>query len=73
MSTFSFLKDSKEDAAFRAEARDWLEENLPKELRGWSVRPPPELISPWHRKLFEKGWIAPHWPTEFGGSDMALN
>ena len=40
MSTFSFLEDSKEDAAFRIEVRDWLEENLPRELRGWSVRPP---------------------------------
>ena len=72
MSSFSFLEDSKEDAAFRIEVRDWLEKNLPRELRGWSVRPPPELISPWHRKLFEKGWIAPHWPTEFGGTNMKL-
>lgn len=72
MSNFSFLEDSKEDAAFRTEVRAWLEENLPEELRGWSIRPPPELITPWHRKLYEKGWIAPHWPTEFGGSDMPL-
>lgn len=72
MSNFSFIKDSKEDAAFRAEVRAWLEENLPEELRGWSVRPPPELIRPWHRKLYEKGWIAPHWPKEYGGADMPL-
>ena len=31
------------------------------------MRPPPELITPWHRKLYEKGWIAPHWPEEYGG------
>ena len=37
MSNFSFLKDSKEDAAFRKEARAWLEENLPEAL----------VISPW--------------------------
>lgn len=72
MSNFSFLQDSKEDAAFRKDVRAWLEENLPQELRGWSTRPPPELMTPWHRKLYEKGWIAPHWPTEYGGSDMKL-
>ena len=72
MTSFSFLQDSKEDATFRTEVRNWLEENLPKELRGWSVRPPPELITPWHRKLFEKGWIAPHWPTEYGGTNLPL-
>ena len=73
MSTFSFVRDSNEDALFRTEVQNWLEKNLPNKLRGWSTRPPPELIRPWHKKLFEKGWIAPHWPTEFGGSDMALN
>ena len=55
MSTFSFIKDSKEDAAFRAEVRAWLGENLPEELLGWATRPPPELIKPWHTKLYEKG------------------
>ncbi len=71
--TISFLIDSDEDAAFRREVRDWLEENLSHELRGWSVRPPPELIRPWHRKLFEKGWIAPHWPKKYGGMEATLN
>ena len=73
MKSFSFMEDSREDAAFRAEARGWLEANLPQELRGWSVRPPPHLIKAWHRKLFERGWIAPHWPKEHGGTDMPLN
>ncbi len=71
--TISFLIDSDEDAAFRSEVRDWLEDNLSDELRGWSVRPPPELIRPWHRKLFEKGWIAPSWPKKFGGMEATLN
>lgn len=73
MSNFSFVTDSKEDTAFRTQVRDWLKENLQPELRGWSTRPPPELIGPWHRKLYEKGWIAPHWPKEYGGGDMPLN
>ena len=70
--TVSFLVDSEEDAAFRREVRDWLEANLPHSLRGWSVRPPPEMIQPWHRKLYERGWIAPHWPKKYGGMEATL-
>jgi alkylation response protein AidB-like acyl-CoA dehydrogenase len=69
----SFLVDNEEDAAFRTEVRDWLEENLPRELRGWSVRPPLELIRPWHGKLHERGWIAPAWPKQYGGMEATLN
>ena len=32
---------------------------------------PPEL-KPWHRKLYERGWIAPHWPKEHGGMGATL-
>jgi len=73
MSNISFLVDSKEDAAYRAEIRAWLEENLPQELRNWSVRPPPGMMQPWHRKLYDRGLIAPHWPKEHGGTDAPLN
>jgi len=72
MSTFSFMKDSKEDAAFRLEVRDWLEANLPEELLGWVTRPPPNLMRAWHKKLYERGWIAPHWPKEYGGMEATL-
>lgn len=73
MSNISFMSDSAEDAAFRTEVRRWLEENLPDELRGWSTRPPPELIKPWQRKLYERGWIAPHWPKKYGGMEATLS
>ena len=71
--TMSFLIDSEQDAVFRKEVRDWLAENLPQDLRGWSVRPPPELIRPWHRRLYDRGWIAPHWPKKYGGMEATLN
>ena len=73
MSTFSFMKDSKEDAAFRLAVRDWLEVNLPEELLGSVTRPPPDLMRSWHKKLYEKGWIAPNWPKEFGGMEATLS
>jgi len=70
--TASFLVDSEKDAAFRKEVRDWLDANLPQDLRGWSVRPPPARLQAWHRKLYERGWIAPHWPRKYGGMEATL-
>ncbi len=36
----SFRVDSNDERAFRLEVRDFLEANLPGELRGLSTRPP---------------------------------
>ncbi len=72
MAVPSFIADSREDARFRAEVRAWLEENLPPELRGMARRPTPEEALPWHRKLYERGWIAPGWPEEHGGMGASL-
>ncbi len=59
-----------DDLAFRDEVRTFLTENLPADTRfklengrkldkGDYVR--------WQKILGEKGWIAPGWPTEYGG------
>lgn len=59
--------------AFRAEVRDWLAENLPDELREAShlatsvfIEKPYALA--WQEILHRKGWAAPHWPKEYGGT-----
>jgi hypothetical protein len=67
------MKDSKEDAVFRLAVRDWLDANLPEELRGSVTRPPPDLMRSWHKKLYEKGWVAPNWSKEFGGMEATLS
>jgi len=70
--TTLFVDDDPADRAFRAEVRDWIAANLPTELCNRSSRiDPPELKS-WHRKLYQRGWIAPHWPKEFGGMGATL-
>ena len=28
----------------------------------------PEISQAWHQVLYRKGWVAPHWPAEFGGT-----
>ena len=68
-----FRHDSPAEAEFRDSVRTWLEANLPVALRGRTARPPPADLMPWYRSLSRKGWIAPHWPKEYGGMGATLN
>ena len=68
-----FHQDSAADAAFRTEVRDWLRANLPRTLRGHTARLHPPEIMPWYKTLSKRGWIAPHWPTEYGGMGASLS
>jgi alkylation response protein AidB-like acyl-CoA dehydrogenase len=68
----SFRKDSPEDAAFRAELRAWLERNVPGELRGLVTYPPKEAGLKWQKMLREAGYLAPHWPKRWGGSEKSF-
>ncbi|MAN74841.1 MAG: acyl-CoA dehydrogenase [Henriciella sp.] len=57
---------------FREEVRAFLQENLPADLAEagrltTSVFVEPEFSLPWQRILYEKGWVAPHWPEQYGG------
>ena len=60
---------SSEDLAFREEVRGFFDENFTTELvarlRGKNFK---EAIVEWQRKLYDKGWIAPNWPAEYGGT-----
>ncbi len=71
--SISFLIDSDEEKAFRAEVRDWLAANLPDDLKGWSTRPPFDRGQWWLRKLAERGWVAPNWPEKYGGMEATIN
>jgi alkylation response protein AidB-like acyl-CoA dehydrogenase len=68
-----FRHDTPEEAEFRNEVRTWLEANLPVALRGRTTRPPPAELMPWYRTLSHKGWVAPHWPKQYGGMGATLN
>jgi acyl-CoA dehydrogenase len=64
---------SPEDEAFREEVRAFLAEALTPELREagrltTSVFTDRTWSAPWHRKLYEKGWVAPAWPVDYGGT-----
>jgi len=65
------LNYSQEELAFRDEVRSWLEANLPRDLRdkmaSYAHLSKEELLR-WHRILAKKGWVAPAWPKEWGGT-----
>ena len=52
--------------------RDWIGGKLPDRSVQPSARIDPPELKPWHRKLYERGWIAPHWPKEAGGMGATL-
>jgi alkylation response protein AidB-like acyl-CoA dehydrogenase len=70
--TTLFADDNPADRAFRSEVRDWIAANLPADLCNRTLRIDPPELKPWHRKLYEHGWIAPHWPREYGGMGATL-
>ncbi|MGE0748695.1 MAG: hypothetical protein AB7K86_25765, partial [Rhodospirillales bacterium] len=59
-----FREDTAEEKAFRLEVREWLAKTLPDDLRGLSTRASFERTMWWQKKIFERGWIAPHWPKQ---------
>ncbi len=61
------LRDTPEEARFRAELRAWIAANLPEELRSGAHRSE-ELGRAWSRKLFDAGYAGLTWPKEYGGA-----
>jgi alkylation response protein AidB-like acyl-CoA dehydrogenase len=64
--------------AFRAEAREWLEANFPRSLRGTDEFTPGEGPASetedrkrWKQAMAEKGWGAPTWPRQYGGGGLS--
>ena len=70
--TTLFADDTPADRTFREEVRAWIAASCPHELCNRPARVDPPELRPWHRKLYERGWIAPHWPREHGGMGATL-
>ncbi len=66
--TYSAAED-----AFRAEARAWLEANVPRQpLPSGDTAAGFALHKHWERKLFEARWAVVSWPKEYGGREASL-
>jgi alkylation response protein AidB-like acyl-CoA dehydrogenase len=67
------LTFTEEEQAFRAEARAWLEENVPRPaLPSGDTREGFALHKEWERALFDARWAVVSWPREYGGREATL-
>ncbi|ARU17867.1 acyl-CoA dehydrogenase family protein [Croceicoccus marinus] len=69
------LNFTPEDEAFREEVRSFLKEKLPARLSDkvrQGQRLTKEDMEEWHAILNEKGWLANHWPQEWGGTGWSV-
>ena len=62
------LEFSTEEDDFRAEVRAFIEERYPKDAKSFREDMDKEDFLVWHKILGEKGWSAPAWPSEYGGT-----
>ena len=63
-----------EDIAFRDEVRRFTADALPESIRrkqAAGIHLDKADIVRWHRILYEKGWVAPNWPAEYGGAGFS--
>lgn len=61
-----------DEQTFRHSAREFLTGALQPEVARAqrmtsTVFAEVELSQPWHKKLYQQGWVAPGWPSEYGG------
>ena len=65
------LTFSPEEEAFRQEVRAFIEETkpkLPKDPGGEGHVDSKDDYLAWHKALYRKGWVAPLWPKQYGGT-----
>jgi alkylation response protein AidB-like acyl-CoA dehydrogenase len=60
-----------EELAFQEEVREFLQNEFPRELKekvDANIRLSKEELVRWQKILYKKGWVAPNWPEEYGGT-----
>jgi alkylation response protein AidB-like acyl-CoA dehydrogenase len=79
--------DSPDQAGFRSEVRSFIQARLPEPYRnggggdgetgGWQADRKSDdakrrdTAVAWANALAEKGWVAPHWPKQYGGAGLS--
>ncbi|MEM6626450.1 MAG: acyl-CoA dehydrogenase family protein [Pseudomonadota bacterium] len=64
------LEFTPEEVAFREEVRTFINDNYPEDLdrNGSGEGLTRDELTAWHKILGKKGWSAPAWPEEYGGT-----
>jgi alkylation response protein AidB-like acyl-CoA dehydrogenase len=68
------FRDTPDEAGFRAQVRTLVREHFPNggpEVDPYETDEQREQTAAWRRALAQRGWIAPHWPKEYGGAGMS--
>lgn len=60
-----------DNASFRATLRAFFEKHFPSEWRYPQRRLRWSEIGPWYLTLSKQGWVAPSWPTQYGGMGLS--
>jgi alkylation response protein AidB-like acyl-CoA dehydrogenase len=63
---------SEREEEFRAEAREWLEANVPRDMAPGSTRAGFAAHLDWERRLYDARWAVVSWPERYGGRDASL-
>jgi alkylation response protein AidB-like acyl-CoA dehydrogenase len=66
------LAFSPTEEEFRAKLRRWLDENPPRIPDTDSLDEEVERLRRWQRRLYDAGWIALHWPKDYGGQGATV-
>ena len=66
------LNFTAEDKQFRERARDWLNENAPRERRPHHGEAMRQYDKRWQKTQFDAGWAGVSWPVEYGGLGLGL-
>ncbi len=67
---------SPEHLAFREEVRRWIDGAMPPHIAAKAAvdgQFSHAEVMEWHRVLYKKGWVAPHWPQQHGGSGLDVS
>ncbi len=81
MTTSNRLEPTESDPgpadAFRAQLRQWLDQELTPDVVEIGGRAPEEgrleVMLEWNQRLADSGWAAPAWPVEHGGRDADID
>jgi alkylation response protein AidB-like acyl-CoA dehydrogenase len=72
------FRDGPAEAAWRQAVRAFLRTEAPPEYRDLHLPPVDSggagdaLFQSWRAAVARRGWIAPHWPTEYGGLGLSV-
>lgn len=61
------MSNEEELEKFRNSVREWIEKNVPEEIKNKGDLASVTTLREWQRKIYEAGYLGVSWPKEYGG------